>query len=483
MASRSLKHLWPELSDADISSIPLKTVSFTSNQTICQEGDKSAFVYVLLEGSATLFKQSGGEKVKLVTLQPGDMVGDSLLFDDSASCNATAVADSTAVAAQISIPAFRQTMRQNSSVNDAVLRSLSKELQAFRVSLGNTKASVIDERPTMTVFDFKPHERVAFEAAVTSFGSKSPLVRYLPVKLSADTASLAANSQVVCVFVNDVANAETLTRLAALGVKCIALRCAGFNNVDLPVAHALGLDVVRVPAYSPYAVAEHAVALIMALNRKIVHAHSRVTQGNFSLHNLNGFDLHGKTVGIIGTGKIGLCLIRILVGFGCNVLCYDVFRNEEVLALPNTRYVESIDEIYAKSRIISLHCPLLPSTKYLINKESIAKMQKGVMIINTSRGPLIKTKDLIDGLKSGQVGYAGLDVYEEESAYFFEDLSAEVMTDDVLARLLTFNNVIVTSHQAFLTDEALNAIAHTTLANVSEFLGGKRGTDLTNFVA
>ncbi|KAI8924545.1 D-isomer specific 2-hydroxyacid dehydrogenase [Entophlyctis helioformis] len=336
----------------------------------------------------------------------------------------------------------------------------------------------------MCVFDFKQHEKVSFEHAVSVFQQTRAIdVRYLPFKLSAETVTLAAGCQVVCIFVNDVANADILTRLAALGVKCIALRCAGFNNVDLKAAHALGLEVVRVPAYSPYAVAEHATALILSLNRKIVHAYSRVKQGNFSLNNLVGFDLHGKTVGVLGTGKIGQCFIKIMLGFGCNVLCYDVYRSDEVATWANVRYVDSLDELYAKSKVISLHLPLLPTTKYIINAESMAKMQPGVMIINTSRGPLINTIDLIAALKSGQVGSAGLDVYEEESAYFFEDLSGTIMSDDKLARLMTFNNVIITSHQAFLTEEALQAIAQTTLLNVTQFLDGKKGSELTNNVA
>ncbi|KAI8855226.1 D-isomer specific 2-hydroxyacid dehydrogenase [Chytridium lagenaria] len=341
----------------------------------------------------------------------------------------------------------------------------------------------------MAVFDFMKHEKSSFEAAIDKFrkekldAEKEALeIVYLDCKLGPQTVGLAAGCQVVCIFVNDNANAEVLTLLASQGVKLLTLRCAGFDNVDLKAASALDITVTRVPAYSPYAVAEFAATLCMSLNRKIVSASGRVRQGNFSLANLVGFDLYGKTVGVIGTGKIGQCFIKIMQGFGCQVLLYDAYPSKEVAGWENCKYVE-LDELLAKSKIISLHCPLLPSTKHLINQESIAKMQKGVVLINTSRGGLVNTQHLIQALKSGHVSAAGLDVYENERSLFFEDHSGSVMEDDAFARLLSFSNVIVTGHQAFLTEEALDKIASVTVDNIYGYcVDGLRGKALENVV-
>ncbi|MES2571525.1 MAG: 2-hydroxyacid dehydrogenase, partial [Verrucomicrobiota bacterium] len=258
--------------------------------------------------------------------------------------------------------------------------------------------------------------------------------------------------------------------LAASGVRLIALRCAGFNNVDLAAAKKHGLTVVRVPAYSPYAVAEHAVALILALNRKIYRAYNRVREGNFSLDGLLGFDLHGRTVGLIGTGKIGAVFARIMSGFGCRLLAFDPFENKECLEL-GVRY-EPFETLLAQSDIISLHCPLTPQNHHLINGAAMERMKNGVMLINTSRGALIDTADVIEALKNGRVGALGLDVYEEENELFFEDLSGHVLQDDVFTRLLTFPNVLITGHQAFFTQEALEGIATTTIGNITAFEKG-----------
>ncbi len=281
------------------------------------------------------------------------------------------------------------------------------------------------------------------------------------------TAKLAAGSEAVCVFVNDVLDRATLTTLAGEGVRLILLRCAGFNNVDLVAAKELGLTVTRVPAYSPYAVAEHAVALLLALNRHLHRAHNRVRESNFSLEGLVGFDLHGKTVGIVGTGKIGAVFASIMAGFGCRLLAYDPFPRTD---LPLT-YV-SPDQLLAESDIISLHVPLLPETFHFIRAETIAKMKRGATILNTSRGALIEAHALLDALKSGHIGGAALDVYEEEAGVFFHDLSGKILQDDVLARLISLPNVLITSHQAFLTHEALANIAHTTLETAAEFAKG-----------
>ena len=275
-----------------------------------------------------------------------------------------------------------------------------------------------------------------------------------------------------CIFVNDTADAEVIRTMAANGVKLLALRCAGYNNVDLKAAADNGVTVVRVPAYSPYAVAEYTVALMLSLNRKIPRASWRTRDGNFSLHGLLGFDMHGKTAGIIGTGKIAKILIHILKGFGMNILAYDLYPDYN-FARENQIVYTTLDELYHSSDIISLHCPLTEQTKYLINDYSISKMKDGVMIINTGRGQLIHTNALIEGLKNKKIGSAGLDVYEEESEYFYEDKSDRIIDDDVLARLLSFNNVIVTSHQAFFTREALANIAATTLENIRDFKNQK----------
>ncbi len=279
-------------------------------------------------------------------------------------------------------------------------------------------------------------------------------------------------AKAVCIFVNDRADREVLKKLKENNVELLALRCAGFNNVDLASAKEFGIKVVRVPAYSPHAIAEHVIALILTLNRKTHRAYSRTRDGNFALHGLMGFDLYGKTAGVIGTGKIARVLIGILQGFGINVIAYDVFEDKEYEKKSGIKYV-SLDELYEKSDIISLNCPLTQENKYLINKDSIAKMKDGVMIINTGRGPLINSEDLVNGLKSGKIGAAGLDVYEEEHDYFYQDRSDQIITDDNLSRLMSLNNVLITSHQAFFTQEAMHNIVSTTLHNVKDYFEGK----------
>lgn len=313
------------------------------------------------------------------------------------------------------------------------------------------------------VFSTKPYDREFLEAAGSRFGHK---LTFLDASLSSETVDLAKDFDAVCVFVNDQLDAAVLESLAAHGVKAVALRCAGFNNVDLPAAERLKIKVVRVPAYSPHAVAEHTVGLILTLNRKIHRAYARVRDGNFYLGGLLGFDLCGRTVGVIGTGQIGTVFAKIMSGFGCRLLGYDLFQNSECREL-GLEYVE-LPRLFAESDIISLHCPLTPETRYMINGESLAQMKDGVMIINTSRGTVIDTKAVIAGLKTGKIGYLGLDVYEEEANVFFEDLSNEVIPDDTLARLLTFPNVVITGHQAFFTRDALQSIADTTLQNVTD---------------
>ena len=315
----------------------------------------------------------------------------------------------------------------------------------------------------VAVFSTKAYDRSYLTAANAAHGHE--LVFFEP-RLSVETAPLAEGFPVICAFVHDTLDAEMLTTAAARGLRVVALRSAGFNNIDLAAAAGLGIAVCRVPAYSPHAVAEYAVAQILATVRHIPRAYARVRDGNFSLDGLLGFDLHARTVGIIGTGRIGQVFVRIMAGFGCRLLAYDPFPNDEVRELAT--YV-SLDELLAGSDIIALHAPLTPETYHLVDRAAISRMRRGVTIVNTSRGALIDTEAVIDALKDGTIGYLGLDVYEEEDALFFEDLSAEVLQDDTFARLLTFPNVLVTAHQAFFTDEAMRAIAETTLANITAF--------------
>lgn len=294
---------------------------------------------------------------------------------------------------------------------------------------------------------------------------------FYEVSLNPDTIELTNGYEAICVFVNDKVDAQAIERLSDNGLKIIALRCAGYNNVDLKAAHEKDIKVVRVPAYSPEAVAEHAVALIMTLNRKIHKAYNRVREGNFSIEKLTGFNLNKKTVGVIGTGKIGIAFCNIMLGFGCKIIAYDPYESD-TLKEKGIQYA-SLDELFEKSDIISLHCPLTPKTQHLLNSEAFAKMKEGVMIINTSRGALIKTSDAIEGLKKRKIGYLGIDVYEEEEKLFFRDLSEYLIQDEILLRLIGFPNVLITAHQGFLTQEALTQISTTTLNNISSFEAGE----------
>lgn len=313
-------------------------------------------------------------------------------------------------------------------------------------------------------FGAKPYDIASFDKVNEKYNYD---IRYYKGHLNPNNVVLTQDTDAVCIFVNDTADAAVIDAMVDNGVKLLALRCAGFNNVDLKAAKGKQ-PVVRVPAYSPYAVAEYSLALMLSLNRKIHRAYWRTRDGNFSLNGLMGFDMHGKTIGIIGTGKIAKILIRLLKGFGMRILAYDLYPDMKFAGEEGISYV-SLDELYRESDIISLHCPLTDQTKYMIDKDSIDKMKEGVMIINTGRGQLINTNDLIEGLKEKKIAAAGLDVYEEEGEYFYEDKSDKIIDDDVLARLLSFNNVIVTSHQAFFTKEALHNIAETTLQNIEDF--------------
>ena len=321
---------------------------------------------------------------------------------------------------------------------------------------------------TAAVFDTKPYDREALQQASANQDIEW---HFLEFRLTQDTASAAKHARAVCVFVNDQLDRPCLESLAEQGVELIALRSTGFNNVDVDAARQLKLTVTRVPVYSPYAVAEHAIALLLTLNRKIHRAFNRVRELNFSLNGLVGFDLYGKTAGIIGTGKIGRVTGQILRGFGMRVLAYDAFPDHEWAKQTGVEYVEAPSVLLRNSDVISLHTPLTSETRYIIRAETIELIKPGAILINVSRGALVDTKALIEALKSGRIAGVGLDVYEEEEGIFFEDLSGEVLHDDDLARLLTFPNVLITSHQAFLTGEALSEIAGTTVTNISALAG------------
>ena len=317
-------------------------------------------------------------------------------------------------------------------------------------------------------FDIKDYDKEFFKKYGKDYDFE---MTFLQVRLSEETAHLTKGYDVVCAFTNDDINKETIDLISENGIKLLAMRCAGFNNVSLKDIHNR-FKVVRVPAYSPHAIAEYTVGLILAINRKIHKAYVRTREGNFSINGLMGIDLYQKTAGIIGTGKIGQILIKMLKGFDMNVIAYDPFPNQKIAGELGFKYV-SLDELYAEADVISLNCPLTKETKYMINRKSMLKMKDGVMIVNTGRGALIDSVDLVEALKDKKVGAAALDVYEEEEEYFFEDKSSQVIEDDILGRLLSFHNVLLTSHQAYFTEEAVEAITVTTLNNIKAFVEGK----------
>ncbi len=316
----------------------------------------------------------------------------------------------------------------------------------------------------VVVFSTKPYDQAFLLGAAAGSGHQ---LDFLEARLSRETVALAEDYPAVCAFVHDQLGGPVLRALAAGGTRLVALRAAGFNNVDLAAAEEVGIRVGRVPVYSPHAVAEHAVALILSLDRRTHRAFNRVREGNFALDGLLGFDLHGRCVGVVGTGRIGTEFARIMAGFGCRMMAYDPLPNPEVTAL-GARYVD-LPTLFAESDIIALHAPLTPQTHHLVDRESLQGVKPGVMIVNTSRGGLIDTEAAIEALEDGRIGYLGLDVYEEEEGLFFEDLSQDIIQDDTFARLLTFPNVLITAHQAFFTEDALRRIAETTIENISTF--------------
>ena len=448
-----------------------------AGEALFEEGHPGTFMFLLCSGRLAVDKRTGGGRaVRLRVMKPGDVGGlTSMTAEKTRSASLTALEPSEV----LTIPRldFVRVLESRRDLSQSLIRALAAKVRAKTELVSRLLPGPSDPRPAVAVFDAKPYERDAFEAR------KDPRVQlhFLESKLSAMTTSLAEGYAVVCVFVNDDLSAPVLQRLSDAGVGLIALRCAGFNNVDVPEAKRLGIDVVRVPAYSPHAVAEHAIALVLALDRKVHRAHNRVREGNFQLAGLVGFDLYGKTAGVVGLGKIGRCFARIAKGFGMRVLAYDAFPDERYAAAQGIRFAD-LDTLLGASDVVSLHTPLSAETHHLLDTARIARMKPGALLVNTSRGGLIDTQALVEALKSGHIGAAGLDVYEEESEWFFEDRSNQVITDDLLARLLGLNNVLVTSHQAFLTHEALDNIAETTLDNIGEWLAGRRGGELTNGV-
>ena len=453
-------------------------IRVSAGEILCREGEVGDRMFVVESGELAVLKQAGNAgPMQVNTIGPGALAGEmSLLGRVKRSATLKALTDSQVLV--LAFDDFQAVVDAQPALARALLTNVSRNLRRSTSVVAKLMARDYDQRFKIGFFDSKHYMTDVF----TERNANRFAIHFHEARLSSSTVALAAGCNAVCVFVNDTVDRPVIEELAEMGVALIALRCAGFNNVELDAAIERGVSVVRVPAYSPHAVAEHAVALMLALNRKIHRASNRVRENNFSLDGLVGFNMQGRTVGVVGTGQIGVCAANILLGFGCRILAYDVAPNPALANRADVTYV-GLPQLFAESDIISLHAPLLPATHHMVNAAAIDKMKTGVMLINTSRGGLIDTATLLDGLKARKIGYAGLDVYEEESAYFFEDFSDDILTDDTLARLLTFPNVLVTSHQAFLTREALHNIADTTLASIDEFAAGKRGAQLSQCVA
>jgi len=455
----------------------MRLLEFATGETIFSEGDPGRFMFIVSRGQIRVFKKADKTRqVQIALLREGNCGGvTSMFLNEPRSATLQAVNDVEIWT--LDQEEFDRLLESDRHFARALLHFMSEQMRGESAMLARLAPKAEGTGLRVAVFDTKLFTRETF----TARNREQYALTFFEHRLNEDTVSSAMAFPVICLFVNDQVTAPIAERLKELGVELIALRAAGYNNVDLAACERFGLTVVRVPQYSPQSVAEHAVALMLVLNRHLTRAHERVRDGNFSLDGLVGFEMAGRTVGVVGTGNIGKFTAKIMLGFGCRVLAYDVRRDEELANLPSFEYTD-MDRLLRQSDIITLHVPLMPQTRHLINAGALEKMKPGVMIINTSRGGLVDTQALIDGLKSGHIGSAGLDVYEEESEYFFEDYSGLIIRDDVLARLLTFPNVVITSHQAFLTREALINIADTTFANIKQFQDGKRGRDLTNAV-
>lgn len=456
--------------------------TYQAGSKISQEGVSDPYLYLLLSGHVTALKKTpSGEETVLRTLQAGEMMGLTSMFEKrerSASLLCESSVEILAVPYETIWSLVQDNKKKDSQIFvAALLRVFATKIRSKNRDVAKLRSKNPDGKPLVLFFDNKPYTERTFNET----NSSEFTFHYLEARLNQETAILAAGYSTICVFVNDDLSAPVVDELAKQGVQHIALRCAGFNNVDLKACKRHGIEVSRVPAYSPYAVAEHAVALLLSLNRNIHRAYNRVRDGNFRLDGLVGFDLNQKTVGIIGTGAIGKIMGKIMRGFGCTVVTYDLHPDADFAGQNGIRYC-SLEELLSISDIISLHAPLTKETYHLINEKTLSLMKSDVLIINTSRGGLIDTRALLEGLKDGKIAGAGLDVYEEEENFFFEDFSSKGVSDDVLARLLTYPNVIVTSHQAFLTREALGNISQTVVENIRAFYQGKRGDELPNRV-
>jgi len=455
----------------------VERVTVGPGELLCMEGELGDRMFIIESGDIAVLKNvDEGDPIEVTVLHRGDIAGEMGLFGDRTR-TATLRACSPSDTWVLGYDAFERLIEAEGTVARGLLTYMSKHLVRETSAVAALRAKEEGRGLRVAFFHASPYRTRLYD----ELNRHGYVMRHFSPRLTLDTVPLATGFRVIVASANDCLDGDVLEALHGLGVEMIALRCAGYNNVDLEACDRLGLTVARVPAYSPYAVAEHAVALIMALNRRTHRAHARVRDGNFSLAGLVGFDMHGKTAGVIGTGKIGICLLEILKGFGCELLACSRTEKQELVDRLGVRYAEQ-DELFARSDIVSLHCALTPETYHMVDADAIAKMKDGVMLINTARGGLIDTPALLDGLKSGRIGYAGLDVYEEEAEYFYKDLSDSIIADDTLARLTTFSNVMVTGHQGSLTDTAQRNIAETTIENIREFELGRRQGQLANAV-
>lgn len=472
-------HGFSDLDEETLSLIQtlLQPVTFGEGERLCNEGEHGDKMFIIETGEVAVLKATEeGDQVEINTMTSGDIAGEMGLFGQKTR-TATLETKSESKVWTLDYCDFDDLVEKNGAIAKGMLSYVSSKLNRETSILAKLMARDLEKGLRVAFFHTSPYRNALYKEK----NKFNYAMHFFTPRLDIDTVTLATGFPVIVVSANDDVSEPVVNELHEVGVEMIALRCAGFNNVDLEACQRLGISVARVPAYSPYSVAEHAVALMMALNRRIHRADSRVREGNFSLDGLVGFDMHGRTVGVVGTGKIGSVLLGILHGFGCNLLAYNRSEKPELVEQLGVKFVD-LDTLFRESDIISLNAPLTPETRHLINAQAIEKMKTGVMLINTARGALVDTEALIDGLKSGKIGYAGLDVYEEEADYFYKDFSDSVITDDLLARLTTFNNVMVTSHQGSLTDVAQSNMADTTLANIREFELGKRGSELTNAV-
>lgn len=455
----------------------LKFVEYPQGEQLCKEGENGEMMFIIESGEVAVLKETDeGDQIEINILKGGDIAGEMGLFGKKIR-TATLESKNESKIWTLDYDDFETLIEKDGSVAKGLLSYVSGKLDRETSILAKLMARDMEKGLRVAFFHTSPYRNDLYQQK----NKYQYAMHFFTPRMELDTVPLAAGFPVIVVSANDDLSEPVINELSEVGVEMIALRCAGFNNVDLAACEKVGISVARVPAYSPYSVAEHAVALMMALNRRIHRADNRVREGNFSLDGLVGFDMHGRTVGVIGTGKIGSVLLGILHGFGCNLLAYNRSPKQELIDKLGVRFVD-LDTLFAEADIISLHAPLTPETHYLINAQAMKKMKTGVMLINTARGGLVDTEALIEGLKSGKIGYAGLDVYEEEASYFYKDFSSSVITDDLLARLTTFNNVMITSHQGSLTDVAQSNMADTTLENIREFELGKRGSALANAV-